>query len=135
MTLHSGIRAPLARVRGLGSAHNGTHHWVVQRVTAIALIPLTIWFVYSVMSLTVTGSQTLVTAWLQSPWHALALAALVVALFTHARLGLQVVIEDYVACRCKKVASLLLIHFAANVFILMSLLAIAKLHLTPLSPF
>ena len=86
---------PLARVRGLGSAKDGTHHWIVQRMTAVALIPLTLWFVVSLISL-IGSDLVAVQSWLSSPFNAVMMILTLVAGFHHAQLGLQVVIEDYV---------------------------------------
>jgi succinate dehydrogenase / fumarate reductase, membrane anchor subunit len=89
------IRTPLGRVRGLGSAKDGTHHWWLQRLTAIALVPLTVWFV--LVLLTHLGMSRLELArWMRSPSTAAPLALFLIAGFWHLKLGLQVVIEDYV---------------------------------------
>jgi succinate dehydrogenase / fumarate reductase membrane anchor subunit len=89
------FRAPLAQVRGLGSAKSGTHHWWMQRLTAVALVPLSLWFVASLISV-VTADHTTAVAWLHSPLVAILACALIVAVFYHGQLGLQVVLEDYV---------------------------------------
>jgi succinate dehydrogenase / fumarate reductase membrane anchor subunit len=106
------LRTPLGRVRGLGSAKEGTEHWWMQRVTAIALIPLSLWFVALVVDLTGTDYAA-VRATLAQPVNAVLLILLLAALFYHAVLGLQVVIEDYVHSEWLKVTSLLIIKFAA----------------------
>jgi len=80
---------PLARVRGLGSAKDGTHHWIVQRMTAVALIPLTLWFVVSLISL-IGSDLVAVQSWLSSPFNAVMMILTLVAGFHHAQLGLQV---------------------------------------------
>src|SRR5690606_7426635 len=100
------MRAPLARVRGLGSAKEGVGHWWVQRVTALALIPLAIWFVGSVIALVGADYATVVN-WLRSPVVAALLLLLILATFYHAALGLQVVIEDYVHDEPVKLAAIL----------------------------
>jgi len=99
-------RSPLARARGLGSAHEGVGHWIAQRVSAIALVPLTAWFVISVIA-NVGESYAAMRAWLDSPLNATLLALLIVAVFHHAWLGLQVVIEDYVGGRGARTAWLI----------------------------
>ena len=101
------FRSPLARVRGLGSAKSGTHHWWLQRLTAVALVPLTVWFVASLISLA-TADYATVVAWLGSPLAAVLLCALIVAIFYHGQLGLQVVLEDYVHAEWLKLASVVL---------------------------
>ena len=81
--------------RGLGSAKAGTSHWWAQRVTAVALIPLSLWFVVSVLGL-VHADYVVVITWLHAPWTAVLLSLFLFALFYHAYLGVQVVVEDYV---------------------------------------
>ena len=108
------FRSPLGKVRGLGSAKDGTHHWWMQRVTAVALIPLAIWFTASVVSL-IGKDHAAFTAWVKNPVSATLLVLLLAATFHHAQLGLQVVIEDYVHREGCKVASILAVKFAAVV--------------------
>ena len=90
------LRTPLGRVRGLGSARSGAHHWMAQRLTALALVPLTLWFVISLISV-VGADREAVVAWLSSPVSAALMIALIFATFYHASLGMQVIYEDYVA--------------------------------------
>jgi succinate dehydrogenase / fumarate reductase, membrane anchor subunit len=120
------LRSDLGRVRGLGSAKDGTHHWWGQRVTAIALVPLTIWFVASIVGLA-GAPLTALKAWVASPVVAVLLLALIVAVFQHARLGLQVVIEDYVHDEAFKIASLLAMNAAALLLGGIAALSILKL--------
>lgn len=100
-------RTPLAQARGLGSAKSGTHHWWMQRLTAIALVPLTLWFVASLVTV-VTADHATAIAWLRSPLVAILCCALIVATFYHAQLGLQVVLEDYVHSEWLKLVSIVL---------------------------
>jgi succinate dehydrogenase / fumarate reductase membrane anchor subunit len=86
---------PLARARGLGAAHGGLGHWKAQRLTAISNAVLVLWFVFSAMALAGAGYDE-VRAWLASPLAATLMILLIVSVFYHAPLGLQVVIEDYV---------------------------------------
>lgn len=88
-------RTPLKNVRGLGSAKEGTHHFLVQRLTAIALVFLACWFLYFVIGLMHADYLTASDA-VAKPWNATLLIAFLVAMFWHAQLGVQVVIEDYV---------------------------------------
>jgi len=89
------MRSPLSRARGLGSAKTGTDHWWAQRLTALALIPLVIWFVVSMII--VTGADHAAPVeFISSPINAVLLILLIVATFHHGQLGLQVVIEDYI---------------------------------------
>jgi succinate dehydrogenase / fumarate reductase membrane anchor subunit len=97
------LRSAVGRARGLGSAREGAHHWWVQRVSAVALIPLTLWFVVSVIGLMGADHATMV-AWVRNPITASLLIALVTAVFYHAALGMQVVYEDYVEPRWLEVA-------------------------------
>lgn len=84
----------IGRVRGLGSAKQGTHHWWHQRLTAGSNLLLLLWFFFSLAMLPAYDAASL-TRWLGSVWVALPMALLIASLFYHARLGLQVVIEDY----------------------------------------
>lgn len=93
-------RSPLGRAIGLGSAKAGVEHWWVQRVIAVALVPLTLWLVGSLIAITNTDYRTLI-AWLRNPATTILMVLLLIALFYHAALGLQVVIEDYVHSRAK----------------------------------
>ena len=89
------MRSPLARATGLGSAKEGVGAWWAQRVSAVALVPLTLWFAASLIAHTGSDYATFI-AWLRSPLVATLMILLLIALFHHAALGLQVVIEDYV---------------------------------------
>jgi len=89
------MRSQLGRVRGTGAAHAGAHHWKAERVTAVALVPLTVWFVIAVLSHLGTD-QPAIAAWAGRPWNAALLLALIVLTFHHMQLGLQVVWEDYI---------------------------------------
>ena len=89
------LQTPLGRVRGLGSARSGTHHWWMQRVTSIALIPLTVWFAFAVIGLAGAGYEAS-AAFVANPINAVLLLLLVGVTLHHLANGLQVVIEDYV---------------------------------------
>ncbi|MEN3951905.1 succinate dehydrogenase, hydrophobic membrane anchor protein [Iodidimonas sp. SYSU 1G8] len=89
------LRSPLGKVRGLGSAKEGTHHFWVQRVSAVALVPLTLYLVASLVCLTGAGRDD-VLDWLSRPFPAIMMLLLIIAGFYHLKLGLQVIIEDYV---------------------------------------
>ncbi len=116
----------LGTVRGLGSAKDGVAHWWAQRVTAVALVPLTLWFVFVGIGLMGTDYATF-KEWVTTPGNALLLILLVIALFHHAQLGMQVVIEDYVHGEAAKVTGLLIVKFTAIVFAASSILAVLKL--------
>ena len=89
------MRSPLGRATGLGSAKEGVEQWWMERVSAVALVPLTLWFVASIIAHTGSNYATFI-AWLRTPLASIFMILLVVALFYHTALGLQVVIEDYV---------------------------------------
>jgi succinate dehydrogenase / fumarate reductase membrane anchor subunit len=89
------LQSPLGKALGHGSAKTGTDHWLAQRSTAIGLIPLGLWFIFSLLSLQ-HGSYELVVAWVAEPLNAILLILLVIAVVYHSMLGLQVIIEDYV---------------------------------------
>jgi succinate dehydrogenase / fumarate reductase membrane anchor subunit len=117
----------IGRVRGLGSAHNGAHHWLVQRFTAIGNLVLVVYLLVSFLLLPGL-SYTNVHDWLVRPVPATAMALLVISLFWHARLGLQVVVEDYVHTDANKfacLAALNLAAFAGTAFGVLSVLRIA----------
>lgn len=121
------LRSPLGRVRGLGSAKEGVHHWWQQRLTAIALVPLTLWFVISIIA-NVGASYDQMHEWLSSPGNATLLILMLVALFHHAQLGIQVVIEDYVHCAVMKPVSIIatkLLAIAFGVYSVVSVLFVA----------
>ena len=116
----------IGRVRGLGSAHEGTHHWWQQRLTAGANLLLMLWLIVSLVLLPDLGYATL-KAWLSSPFAAVPMILLVITVFYHFRLGLQVVIEDYQHDESRIVLMLLLnfFAFAAGTFAIFSILKIA----------
>ena len=104
------LRSPVGRVLGLGSAKDGTGHWWAQRVSAVALIPLTLWFLSSLLALPALDYAT-VRAWLSVPLSGLLAVLLVAVLTYHSYLGTTVVIEDYVHAAGSKILSLLLLRF------------------------
>ena len=119
------MRTPLALARGLGSAKDGVHHWWVQRVTAVALALLTPWFLWLLVSLIGVDQQAVRDA-IANPRCALPLLAFVLALFWHAKLGMQVVIEDYVHTRWVELGLQVLMNFACAVGALASVFGIAR---------
>jgi succinate dehydrogenase / fumarate reductase membrane anchor subunit len=102
----------IGRVRALGSAHSGTHHWLVQRFTAIGNLVLGLWLVISLVWLG-DYSYASLHGWAAKPLAATALALFVISAFWHARLGLQVLIEDYVHEHANKFACMALLNLAA----------------------
>ena len=91
----SSLQTPLHKVQGLGASHSGTGHFWRQRVTAVALVPLALWFAYAMLGLAGTN-EVAVLSFLAHPWNALLMAAFAATLLYHMALGLQVVIDDYV---------------------------------------
>ena len=106
------LRSPLGRVMGLGSAKEGVAHWWVQRLTAVAMIPVLIWFVIEIVSLT-GAPRAAVVAWLHSPFAAIVTVLMLIAVFYHMALGVQVVIEDYIHSEWSKITLLVLNKFVA----------------------
>lgn len=119
------LRSPLARARGLGAAHNGTHHWWVQRLTSIALAPLILWLAFSFVSLA-TADHATASAWLRGPVNAILMLALIGTLFHHTQLGLQVVIEDYVHGHGRKFVTLIAVKFGAALLAIAAVFAVFK---------
>ena len=103
----SGYRTPLARAKGLGSAKTGVGTWIAERVSSVALIPLTLWGVYSALVIARSGYEGGV-AWLQNPLNAVLLSLLLGVSFHHMHLGMRVIIEDYIHKPSSKVLLLLL---------------------------
>ena len=122
------LQTPLKRVRGLGSAKSGTHHFVVQRVTAVALIPLVLWIIYLALAV-MHADYAHARALVHQPVNAILLIAFVTAAFWHAQLGLQVVIEDYVHIRWLELTSQIAIKFLCVLGALASVLAIVRIAL------
>jgi succinate dehydrogenase / fumarate reductase membrane anchor subunit len=122
------FRTPVARARGLGSAKSGTGHFWWQRVTAVFLAVLTPWIIGLLVAL-VGADHVQVQAALAKPVNAIALALFALSLFWHAKLGLQVVIEDYVHHRPTEIALQLLVTFACAAGALASLYAIGRIAL------
>ena len=100
------LKSPLGQAKGLGSAKDGLHHWWAQRVTAIALIPLTIWFAFKVAILSMSDYQTVLQS-IGSPLSAALIVSLIVAAFYHAALGMQVIFEDYISHKAARIIAIM----------------------------
>ena len=122
------LRTPLKNVRGLGSGQSGVRHWWLQRITAVALVPLSLWLLWLCAGLVHADYATVRTT-IGQPVHAVLMAALVVSLFWHGALGLQVIIEDYVHTRWQEVALQVTVRFGAFLAALACLFAIARIAL------
>ncbi|MBL6957435.1 MAG: succinate dehydrogenase, hydrophobic membrane anchor protein [Rhodospirillales bacterium] len=119
-------RSSLSKARGLGSAKEGIEHWWVLRLTALALVPLSLWFAFSVVTL-VGGDYETYRAWAGEHGNAMLLVLLVICLFHHAQLGVQVIIEDYVHHEGIKVASIIATKFTAVFFGASSVAAVLRI--------
>ena len=122
----SSLETPLHKVRGLGASHSGTGHFWRQRVTAAALVPLGLWFAFSVLGLT-GANEVVALQYLAHPWNAILMAGFVLTLLYHMSLGLQVVVDDYVHGTASKIFLLLLIRFVALATASTSLFALIRI--------
>ncbi len=122
------LRSQLGRVRGLGAARAGSGAWWAERLTSIALVPLTLWFIASVISLEGTTRAGMI-AWLHAPVPLVLILCLVVATFWHMELGLRVVVEDYVHHEVLRMAMLLLLRGICIVAALFCIIAALRLGL------
>lgn len=120
------MRSLLGRARGLGSAKSGTAHWWAQRMTAMALVLLSVWFIFSAMHLA-GQPRAAVLAWAGGPVTATLLLALVLTTFHHLQLGMQVVIEDYIHIERQRLALLLLMKAGVALLAIASVVAVLKL--------
>ena len=120
------FRTPLAKVRGLGAAHTGVSHWWMQRITAIALIPLSLWMV-AYLKLLSSANYEQVLAWLNQPLNSLAAILWIIAVFYHAALGLQVVIEDYVHTESVKITAIWVVKLSCFVLAIATMIAVFRI--------
>lgn len=120
------IRAPLAKVRGLGSAREGTGHFITQRVSAVALFVLLPWLLASLILGRVQFGWEHAAVWLNAPWNAVPAALLVIAAFTHMQAGMQVIIEDYIHKTGTRILLLILNTFVALAGAVAALFAIFR---------
>ena len=116
----------IGRVRGLGSARHGAHHWLQQRLTAIGNLVLVLWLVFSFIRLP-TLTYEVATGWIANPLVAVPLMLMTVSVFMHLRLGLQVLIEDYLHEEGSKIFALVLLNFYAIGGAALALFSIAKI--------
>lgn len=120
------LRSPLGQARGLGSAKEGVQHWWLQRMTAVALLPLSLWFVFSVATHQMV-SHAAIVAWLHNPLVAAVLVFYFAVLFYHSALGVQVVVEDYVGGNFKKIATLMLVKLVHGLVAVIAVFAVLKI--------
>ncbi|WP_339690906.1 succinate dehydrogenase, hydrophobic membrane anchor protein [uncultured Parasphingorhabdus sp.] len=119
----------IGRVRGLGSAQEGAHHWIVQRVTAVSNLLLVLWLVFSLIRLP-NYEHGLMIEWLSSPLVAVPMMLMLVSIFWHIRIGLQVLIEDYVTDHGAKFGLILLLNFFAIGGAALGIFSVAKIAFT-----
>jgi succinate dehydrogenase membrane anchor subunit len=124
----SRMRSPLGRAIGLGSAKEGVAHWLAQRVAAVALVPLALWFVAALIRL-VGGDFDRMQNWVGRPLPAILLVLLLIATFYHAALGLQVVIEDYVHAELARIGLVILVRLACFALAVAGIVAVLGLAL------
>ena len=122
------LRSPLGKIRGLGSAKSGTHHWWMQKVTAIALIPLTVWFVSSAVQMT-QADYGAVVKWMSSPVVAVLMMLFIITGIYHLKLGLEVIIEDYIHSEGQKVALQMFVPFGCVFIGMLAVFSILKIAL------
>jgi succinate dehydrogenase / fumarate reductase membrane anchor subunit len=123
------FRTPLKRARGLGAAKEGLHHFIVQRLTAVALVPLTLWIVWLALRV-LHADYAQARALVHDPINATLLLAFVLAVFWHAQLGIQVVLEDYVHTRWLELTAQVLVKFFCVLGALASAFAIVRIALS-----
>ena len=121
----SDLRTPLARVKGLGSARDGTSHFWHQRLTALLLIPLVLWIGFGIAALPVEYGAML--SWVRQPLVTVALVLLLIAVFYHAQLGMQVIIEDYIASHARRTMVLLLSNLLCLFFGTVGVVSVLKI--------
>lgn len=121
------MRSQLGRVRGLGAARSGVGVWWAERVTSIALVPLTVWFVFFAIMPHLGATQPELRAWASNPVNTVLLLCLVATTFHHMQLGLQVVIEDYVHIESVRMASTLAIKGLSALLALACIVSVLKL--------
>lgn len=122
------LRSYLGRARGLGSTKAGVLHWWAQRVTAIALVPLSLWFVWSAVGL-IGADYTAYRAWVGDHGNLVLVVVFVAVLFHHAQLGVQVVIEDYVHQETLRIGSIIAVRFVAVLAALSAILSALRVAL------
>lgn len=120
------IQSPLAKARGLGSAHEGAHHWLAERITAVAILPLVLWLIWSMVQLRGLSYWEF-TQWLSQPWNTALMILFIAGVYHHATTGLQVVIEDYVASNAAKLIQITLVKMAFAFMAVASIVSILKI--------
>ena len=122
------MRSPLGRARGLGSARAGAHHWWMMRLTSLALVPLSLWFLCAMIRM-MGATRDDVVSWMAGPLPIVLMIALVIATFHHMQAGLQVVIEDYVDDHRLRIGSILLVKGLSLLLALACIVSVLRLGL------
>ena len=122
-------RTPLSRARGLGSAKHGAGHWISERVTSIALVPLTVWVAFAVLRLA-TGDYAAAVHWVADPLNAALLVLTLTVAFLHMHAGMRVVVEDYIQKSLTKSALLILNLFVCGLAAALAIVSILKVAFT-----
>lgn len=120
------LRTPLKNVKGLGSAKEGTNHFWTQRLTAMALVPLVLWLCFSIAALPGTDHAT-IQAWVGNSFNAVLLVLIIFSAFYHAKLGLQVIIEDYLSNHGTRTAAIILSTFLCILLGCMGIFSVLKI--------
>lgn len=121
------LGTPLSKVKGLGSAKEGTGHFWHQRLTSLILTPLVIWFGFSIAAMPVDHAT--LTNWVEHPAVSVALIVLILSTFYHAQLGLQVILEDYVSTHSIRTISILVVNLLCLLFAIIGVVAVLKITL------
>jgi succinate dehydrogenase / fumarate reductase membrane anchor subunit len=122
------LRSPLARARGLGVSADATNDFWLQRLTALALVPLVIWFTFNIALLPEVSYHVLIN-WFQSPFNSVMMILIVAISFIHAHLGVQVIIEDYIHTYNLRIALILIVKFTSYFLMVLAVYLILKLSL------
>jgi succinate dehydrogenase / fumarate reductase membrane anchor subunit len=128
MAMEDPKQTPIARVRGLGSAREGGHHWRLERTVSVATLLLFIWFIVSLLRLPALGHEN-VAEWLSSPLAAVPMLLLIVTTFWHLKMGMQVIVEDYVHDEGNNFLTLLIVNFLTIGAAATALFAVLKIAL------
>ena len=125
-TMKVAMRSPLGRARGRGAARSGMHHWLLERMTAVALIPLTLWFIYVVFHL-MGRPQASVARWASNPVNTVLALALIAMTFRHMQLGLEVIMGDYIHDKRMHTAAVLVNRAVTGLLALLCAVSVLRL--------
>ncbi len=123
------FRTPISLAKGLGSAKEGAHHWWMQRLTALALVPLSLWFAFSVARMAGAGFEEM-HEWISNPWVAAFLALFFIVSYYHGAIGVQVVLEDYISSEGTRMVFIIITKFALALLGAASLMAVIRIAAT-----